>query len=260
SMDVLYAGTVLHFDAVIVRFSKKPKWQVTEFQAIMQWPDDMELWDQWEEIYLNDGENDADDFYAANKDEMDKGAVLNWPDNHTLLYLMQERAGDHPAFESEYQNKPISGDNPFQDLTWWVQIKRDWMFFGAIDPSLGKNNKNRDPSAILIGAYDRESTILDIAEASIRRRVPDLIIDNTITLHREYQCQLWFVEAVQFQEFLRTELMKRAALAGLALPAYPVTPITDKNLRIERLQIPISNGTVRLHKSQKTLIDQLQQW
>lgn len=260
SMDVLYAGTVLHFDAVIVRFSKKPKWQVTEFQAIMQWPDNMELWDQWEEIYLNEGEEEADDFYAANKDEMDKGAVLNWPDNHTLLYLMQERAGDHPAFESEYQNKPISGDNPFQDLTWWVQIKRDWMFFGAIDPSLGRNNKNRDPSAILVGAYDRESTILDVVEASIRRRVPDLIIDNTLTFHREYQCQLWFVETVQFQEFLRTELMKRAALAGLALPAYPVTPITDKNLRIERLQIPISNGTLRLHKSQQTLIDQLQQW
>ncbi len=79
-------------------------------------------------------------------------------------------------------------------------------------------------------------------------------------MHRDYQCQMWFVEAVQFQEFLRTELMKSAAKAGLALPAYPVIPITDKNLRIERLQIPISEGTIRLHSSQKTLVDQLQQW
>ena len=260
SMDVLYAGTVLHFDAVIVRYSKKPGWQVTEFRAVLEWPDDMALWDEWEEIYLNEGEPAADTFYEINKEAMDKGAVLNWAANHTLLYLMKERAGDHAAFESEYQNKPISGDNPFQAITWWVKVNHDWLFFGAVDPSLGKNNRSRDPSAILVGAYDKENAILDVVEASIRRRVPDLIIDDIITMQRDYQCQMWFVETVQFQEFLRTELMKRAAKAGLALPAYPVSPITDKNLRIERLQIPISDGTIRLHKSQQTLIDQLQQW
>ncbi len=130
--------------------------------------------DDWEEIYLNEGEPEADAFYAAYKAAMDKGgAILNWPDNHTLLFLMKERAGEHAAFESEYQNKPISDDNPFQKITWWVRPpNRDWLHFGAIDPSLGKQNKNRDPSAILVGAYDRESTILDIVEASIRRRTP----------------------------------------------------------------------------------------
>nr|WP_321460412.1 phage terminase large subunit [uncultured Cohaesibacter sp.] len=260
SMDVLYAGTVLHFDAVIVRYSKKPGWHVTEFRAILQWPDDMALWDAWEETYLNEGEPEADAFYAANKEAMDKGAVLNWPANHSLLFLMKERAGDHAAFESEYQNKPLALDNPFQSIAWWVRINRDWLFFGAVDPSLGKNNHNRDPSAILVGAYDKESAILDVVEASIRRRVPDLIIADIISMQREYQCQMWFAEVVQFQEFLRTELIKRAANAGLALPAYPVSPIIDKNLRIERLQIPISDGTIRLHKSQQTLIDQLQQW
>ncbi len=260
SMDVLYAGTVLHFDAVICRYAKKPGWNVTEFQAIMQWPDDMALWDQWEEIYLNEGEPEADAFYLAHREAMDKGAELNWPDNHTLLYLMKERAGDHAAFESEYQNKPISNDNPFQNITWWVRLNRDWLFFGAIDPSLGKRNANRDPSAILVGAYDREQAILDVAEASIRKRVPSLIISDTIALHREYGCQMWFVESVQFQEMLRTELMAAAAKAGLALPAYPVIPHTDKNMRIERLQIPVSDGTIRLHPGQKTLIDQLQQW
>lgn len=260
SMDVLYAGTVLHFDAVIVRYSKKPGWHVTEFRAILQWPDDMALWDAWEETYLNEGEPEADAFYVANKEAMDKGAVLNWPANHSLLFLMKERAGDHAAFESEYQNKPLALDNPFQSITWWVRINRDWLFFGAVDPSLGKNNRNRDPSAILVGAYDKESAILDVVEASIRRRVPDLIIADIISMQREYQCQMWFAEVVQFQEFLRTELIKRAAKAGLALPAYPVSPIIDKNLRIERLQIPISDGTIRLHKSQQTLIDQLQQW
>ncbi|MCC2096559.1 MAG: phage terminase large subunit, partial [Hyphomicrobiales bacterium] len=75
-----------------------------------------------------------------------------------------------------------------------------------------------------------------------------------------FRCYLWFVEAVQFQEFLRTTLMKEAARQKIALPAYPVTPLTDKALRIERLQVPIKDGLIRLHPSQQTLIDQLQQW
>ncbi|SDQ17722.1 phage terminase large subunit [Pseudovibrio sp. Tun.PSC04-5.I4] len=260
SMDVLYAGTVLHFDAVIVRFTKKPGWQKTEFRAVLEWPDRIDLWDTWEEVYLNEGEPAADAFYCAHQTELDRGAVLNWPDNHTLLYLMKERAGSHSAFESEYQNRPVSDDNPFQNITYFVRVEPQLMFFGAIDPSLGKFNKNRDPSAILVGGYDKETGRIDLVEASIRKRTPDLIIADALTFHREYGCQMWFVEAVQFQEMLRTELMKQAALSGLALPAYPVMPITDKNLRIERLQIPIKDGLIRLHNSQKVLIDQLQQW
>lgn len=259
SMDVLYAGTVLHHDAVIVRFSRKPQWQATEFRAILTWPDRMDLWDRWEELYLTD-EPAADDWYQANAKDMERGAELNWPDNHTLLYLMRERAGEHSAFESEYQNKPVSRDNPFQDLTWWVQKKRDWLFFGAIDPSLGKNNRHRDPSAILIGGYDRETQVLDVVEASIRRRLPDVIIADAIALQRDYACQLWFVESVQFQELLRTDLMKAAARAGLAMPCVPIVPLADKALRIERLQPPVHAGLIRFNAAHKVLVDQLQQW
>lgn len=260
TMDVIYAGTVLHFDAVIERFAKKPAWRVTRFRAIMGWPDRMDLWDTWEETYLNDGEMAADAFYQENRSDMDAGAVLNWPANHTLEFLMKERAGSHGSFESEYQNNPIARDNPFGALTWWVMRRADVLHFGAIDPSLGKRGGRGDPSAILVGAIDREAQHLDVLRASIRRRTPDVIIEDAIALQREFSCQLWFVEAVQFQELLRTELMKRAAKAGLPMPCYPVTPITDKNLRIERLQIPVSDGMVRLHSSQTTLIQQLQQW
>lgn len=259
SMDVLYAGTVLHYDAVIVRFSKKPQWKTTEFRAILTWPDRMDLWDRWEELYL-DSEPEADAYYAAHAKEMERGAVLNWPDNHTLTFLMKERAGDHAAFESEFQNKPLSKDNPFQDLTWWILKKREWLYFGAIDPSLGKNNRNRDPSAILIGGYDPQDNVLDVVEASIRRRLPDVIISDAIALQRLYRCQLWFVEAVQFQELLRTDLMKAAAKASLAMPCIPITPITDKALRVERLQPPVVGGLIRFNPAHKVLIDQLQQW
>ena len=260
SLDVLFGGTILHFDAVIVRFAKKPGWQVTRFQAIMEWPDDMEMWDKWEEIYINDGEPAADVFYAKHKTRMDAGALLNWPANHTLIFLMKKRAGEHSAFASEFQNKPINENNGFQKITFWVLKKRNLILFGAIDPSLGKQAKGRDPSAILIVGVDPVTKVIDVLEASIRKRLPDIIISDAIALQREYRCMLWFVESTQFQEFLRTTLMKDAAKAGVAFPAMPVMPFTDKILRIERLQPPISSGLIRLNSGQSTLIDQLQQF
>lgn len=260
SMDVIWVGTVLHYDAVLVRASKMPSWRVTEFQAIVKWPDRMDLWDAFEEVYQNDGEEAATEFYRAHQAEMDAGAIVNWPSVQPLIQLMLERAVSHEAFQSEYQNKPMSSGNPFTKLTYWVQRQTDWLFFGAIDPSLGKAGKGRDPSAILIGGYDRMAGRMDVVEASVRKRLPDIIISDTIALQREYHCLLWFVESVQFQEFLRTELMQVAARQGVGISAVPITPTGDKNLRIERLQPPVAAGLIRFSAAHQTLIDQLQQW
>lgn len=260
SMHVIWVGTVLHFDAVLVRAAKSPLWRVTEFRAIVQWPDRMDLWEAFEEAWQNDGEPAARAFHAAHQAEMEAGAVVNWPSVQPLLWLMLERAGSHDAFQTEYQNQPISAGNPFGELTWWVQPSRDWIHFGAIDPSLGKHGKGRDPSAILIGGFDRMTGTMDVVEASIRKRLPDIIIADTIALQREYRCLLWFVEAVQFQEFLRTTLMAQAAMQGVGISAIPVVPIADKNLRIERLQPPIKAGLIRFSQAHATLLDQLRQW
>lgn len=264
SMHVVWVGTVLHFDAVLVRAAKRQMWRVTKFQAIMKWPDRMDLWDKFEEVYHNaetgDGAEAATAFYAAHKAEMDAGAVVNWPALQPLLWLMLERVASHDAFATEYQNQPISEGNPFAKLTFWNQRVREWVFFGGIDPSLGKNGKHRDPSAILIGGFDRMSGRMDVVEASIRKRLPDIIISDTIALQREYRALLWFVESVQFQEFLRTTMMVEAAKQGVGISAVPIVPIADKNLRIERLQPPIAAGLIRFAPTQTTLIDQLQQW
>lgn len=260
SMHVVWVGTVLHFDSVLIRAAKSPLWRATRFQAILHWPDRMDLWEEFEEIWRNDGEAAARAFYAARKADMDAGAVVNWPSMQPLLWLMLERAASHDAFQTEYQNQPIAEGNPFGDLTYWVQRQRDWIFFGAIDPSLGRAGKGRDPSAILIGGFDRLNGRMDVVEASIRRRLPDVIIADTIALQREYRCLLWFIESVQFQEFLRTTLMSEAARAGVGISAVPVVPTADKNLRIARLQPPVRAGLIRFSADHTTLIDQLQQW
>jgi predicted phage terminase large subunit-like protein len=262
SLDVLVIGTVLHYDSVLARLLKNPLWESRTFKAILEWPHRMDLWDRWEEVLLNHGQEAAEAFYRERQAEMDRGAVVSWPAQRPILVLMRIRARDgHAAFDSELQNDPISlEDAPFGEVTFWVEDNPRWVYFGAVDPSLGKNNRGRDPSAILVGGFDREAGILDLVEASICRRLPDRIIEDIIAMQAQYRCILWTVEAVQFQEFLRTELVKRSAKRSIPVPARPIIPNTDKILRIEGLQPHVANGLIRFHPRLTTLLEQLRHW
>lgn len=265
SMDALIVGTVLNYDSVLSRFLKHPMWNSRVFKAILQWPDRMDLWDQFENLLLTGetpqaGEAAARLFYAAHQMLMDEGAVVSWPSVRPLVKLMIKRARDgHDAFDSEQQNDPISGDDaPFAKcIQFWVNRLEEWVFYGACDPSLGLKGKSRDPSALLVGGYQRVKGILNVVDAKIRKRTPDRIISDIITMQQEWRCVMWVMEAVQFQEFLRTELLKRSAIAGVPVPAKGTKPLEDKLLRIEALQPFFANGQILLHPSLTELISQL---
>lgn len=258
-LDVVYIGTILHYDSVLNRTLASKAWETAKFRALISPPDDMALWDKWEQFYLTEGEAVADAFYSANQSAMDKGAKVSWA-ARPLLTLMKIRARDgHATFDSEYQNDPVSGEDAIfaNALQYWAELPTDLIYFGAVDPSLGKAGASRDPSAILVGGYQRSSGKLYVVEAQVKKRLPDLIIEDVIRLHKQYGCQRWFVETVQFQEFLKDELVKRSAQRGAPVPATAIKPSTDKMLRIESLQPHIANGLILLHRSQSTLISQL---
>ena len=258
-LDVVYIGTILHYDSVLNRTLSSKAWKTAKFKALIRQPDDMSLWDKWEDFYLNEGEAVADAFYTQNQAAMDKGAVVSWA-ARPILTLMKIRARDgHATFDSEYQNDPLSSDDAMfaNALTYWTELPGELVYFGALDPSLGKAGASRDPSAILVGGYHRETGKLYVIEAQVKKRLPDLIIEDVIRMQKQYQCQRWFVETVQFQEFLKDELVKRSAQRGIPVPATATKPNTDKMLRIESLQPHMANGLILLHSSQATLISQL---
>jgi predicted phage terminase large subunit-like protein len=261
-MDVVVIGTVLHYDSVLNRLLKNPLWRRTRFQAVLEWPGRLDLWEQFEERLLNRGEDDALRFYRQHQRDMDAGARVSWPSARPLVRLMIIRARDgHDTFDAEYQNDPISEkDAPFASVIFWVEPCPRWVFFGACDPSLGKHGRGRDPSAILIGGFDRERGVLDVLEADIGKKLPDLIIERIIALHQKYRCMAWAFEAVQFQEFMRQELIKRSAARHCPVPAVAVTPSTDKDLRIASLQPHTANGLIRFNPQHKTLLEQLRHW
>ncbi|WP_211452590.1 phage terminase large subunit [Collimonas antrihumi] len=261
SMDIIYLNTILHYDSVANRTHKNVRWTSVKFKAIIEYPARLDLWQQWEEVYINDGETAADVFYTLRRTEMDAGAIVSWPSMRPLLMLMKIRAADHASFDAEYQNDPDNDENaPFKVIEFWVQPSRDWVFFGAHDPSMGKKNKRRDPCAILVGGLDRNHGVLDVVEARIARMVPSLQTMTLIELQREYNCLVWGIESVQFQEFFKDEIVKESRKAGVPIPARGIVPGTDKDLRILSMQPHIANGTVRSHQRHTVLNSQLRHY
>ncbi|MDP8171538.1 phage terminase large subunit [Pasteurella skyensis] len=259
-LDIIYIGTILHYDSVLNRTLSSKAWRTAHFKAILKMPDDMALWDKWENLYLSEGEAVADAFYQTNKTAMDKGAEVSWQ-ARPILALMKIRARDgHATFDSEYQNDPVSGDDAIfnEAIQYWTTLPADLIYFGSVDPSMGKKKASNDPSAIVVGGYHRESGKLYILEAAIKKRRPDLIIEDVIRFHTQYKCHKWFVETVQFQEFLKDELVKRSAQRSNPVPAMGINPNSDKMLRIESLEPHIKNGLILLHRSQSTLVSQLE--
>lgn len=257
-LDIIYIGTILHHDSVLNRTLNNPAWRSARFKAIIKMPNNMALWDEWEALFFAKHLEEAEQFYLDNKQAMDDGAIVSWS-ARPILTLMKIRARDgHDAFDSEYQNDPTAGeDAPFNNaIQYWHELPSNLIYFGACDPSLGKHGASRDPSAIVIGGYDRQTGKLYIVKADIKKRLPDRIISDIITYQRQFNCQVWSIESIQFQEFFRTELVKRGAESGVPVPAVPVKPNTDKLLRIETLQPHMSNGLLLLHTEQSTLIDQ----
>ncbi|EBA7283960.1 hypothetical protein B8157_25410, partial [Salmonella enterica] len=110
-LDVIYVGSILHYDSVLARTMKNPLWNAKRFQTIVRWPVNRDLWDQWEGILRDKGKKAAQAFYRRNEKAMLKGSRVSWSARPLLaLMLIRVRVGSR-AFDAEYQNDPVSGEN-----------------------------------------------------------------------------------------------------------------------------------------------------
>lgn len=263
SMTQCYVGTLLHVDAVLARTLRNPLWKGNAyvFPSVVRWPDSMELWDQWEALLLNENEDAADAFYRKHRAEMDRGSRVSWPGMRPLVVLMKLRAEDHKAFETEHQHNPLAAEGcPFSGvLQFYVHVVRNWLHFGAHDPSMGKKGRRGDPAATLVGGYCRELGKLHVVEAIVARRTPDKQIADIIRLQADWRCLLWAIESVAFQEFFRQQLVKESAAKHVPVPARGFEG-GDKDLRIESLQPHVANGLILFNRNHRTLNQQLEYW
>ncbi len=73
--NVVVLGTALHRECIVCRLQRTPGWETHVFRSIVEWPQRMDLWRQWEAVLHchddPDREARARRFYEANREAMD---------------------------------------------------------------------------------------------------------------------------------------------------------------------------------------------
>lgn len=273
--DIMYIGTVLHYDSLLSNVLKNPEYESKTYRAVISFAVRDDLWDEWTEIYTNlfdkDHKQHARDFYLQHEEDMLEGTEVLWPEKLDYYKLMIIRVSDgEAAFNSELQNDPIDPDSASFQEEWLdyyepelVDFKDSrFVFVGANDPSLGKN-KRSDTSSIINLAVDIHSGYMYIETASVEKRKPDVIINDVFEINRRLKRDYgrgffkFGVETVQFQYFFKEVMAQLSVELGEYIPIEEIQSIQNKMLRIESLQPYIKNGYLKFNAKHKTLIKQL---
>lgn len=279
--DIVYIGTLLHFDSLLANVSKNPEYDTRKYRGVIQFAENTQLWDAWEAIYTDlenpDHKADALAFFKANEAEMLKGTKVLWEEKNSYYKLMVDRVSDgEAAFNSEIQNDPIDPESCAFNEEWFDyyddegKIPPDFsdprfLFVGGNDPSLGKNKKS-DTSAIITVAKDVRSGYLYVALADIEKRKPDQIIDDALETSRRMKRDYgrgytkFGVETVQFQAYFAEIMRQRSAQAGEYLPIEEINSIKNKDARIQSLQPFVKNGYIKFSRRHKTLLKQMSEY
>lgn len=110
-------GTVLISDSVLQRKlnpEESLRWDGRKYGAILSWPDEREgLWEEgravWSDLSIGSAKERYSTlaaWYQANRDVLDRGARVLWPERKPLLELMIAYWSDPLAFWAEDMNEP----------------------------------------------------------------------------------------------------------------------------------------------------------
>ena len=268
NVDVI--GTVMHRECLVGRVRDTlPGWKKVEYNSIVNWPDRMDLWHEWESIFLDlwnpESEQQAEDFIKANYDEMHAGAVVLWPEHESLAHLMKIRAMEgHTSFESEKQNNPV---NP-EDCEWpssyfdnaprfekWPESYRVRVMY--LDPSKGKDAKRGDYSAFTLLQVGDDGTLY--VECDMKRRPVERIVLDGVSLMRDFKPQFFGCEANQFQELLADTFYRQVKDAGIAASIVKDENLLNKVVRIRTIGGDLEHQRIAFRRTPMTemLISQL---
>lgn len=272
--NVINLATALHRDALAMELVHTPNWKSRIFRAIMKWPENMSLWEEWEMLFRNPEDpyavNTALNFYKERKHEMDYGAQVLWPEEEPLYELMRIRAeSGHRAYEREKQNSPINPElcewpeEYFNEKIWFT----DWpsgivLRTLALDPSKGKNAARGDYSAYVLLGVHKDGTLY--VDARLMRVPVSQLVQEGCVLYGQFNPDAFGVESNQFQDLLADMFTHEFQQQGfMGVTPWLVNNSVSKEIRIRRLGAYLAGNRMRFKEKSpgaELLVEQLQQF
>ena len=286
--DIEIVGTVLHRDSLLMKLKRNPAYSTRIWKSVIKWPNNMKLWKQWEKIYINLDDNDrlikSNQFYEENKEELNEGVEVLWPEKEDILFLMKEKLeiGDR-AFASEKQNTPMPDGDALFDNIWWykdaerdgvegVEIERTGRFipytdmesYAAMDPATGesstKSKTKLDYTSLVCGRLDLKGRLF-VDKDWTKRAKPTEYIRQIFEHHLEMQFEKFAIEENLYRGLLTENVIReRKRLErerrkdglknwGLRIPFYEILNRENKIKRIYTLEPKVNNGWILFNRS-----------
>lgn len=106
----------------ILNRDRHPEWNGERCKMVYRFPTNEKLWQKYAELRAESlkagrGGEEATEFYRHNREAMDEGAVVAWPEryNHdeisAVQHVMNLKFQDERAFWAEYQNEPLQEES-----------------------------------------------------------------------------------------------------------------------------------------------------
>jgi len=279
--NYIYVGTIHCFGSFLGKLTSPeefPSWQKKIYKSVVSYSKHPELWQAWSAIYWynqdfkgQSGPQAAKEYFEVNKEAMLEGAKELWQDAKSYYDLMIKKEEDPGGFDSEMQNDPINPQdchfNP-EEIRFWddkfgseeeliKSLDLNAQFYGAWDPSMGKQNKYSDFSAIITVVKDAKKGIIYVLDAEISRKKPDEAISYILAMNKMYKYEKFGVEANNFQELIASNLNERSQAEGSYINIKEIKNSSDKAARIESLQPMVKNKSIMFCKKLKILLDQM---
>jgi phage terminase large subunit-like protein len=244
-------GTMLHRECIVAQLEKRPNFITIKLASIREWPTNMDLWNDWENLYTSfvpGAAAIADKFYIEHKSDMDAGAVVLWPEKEDLYELMKIRAIGHSAFNSEKQNDPRDPSKCEFDEAWVSPDRKDVWYHSRpasakcicvmyCDPAKGGETKKHDDGAIISLFYDIDKRRAYV-EVQLKKQPVNMMLADLIKLRKINQPEYVGFEINGFQELAASQLEVEDPFC----PIFPIENRVNKQTRISRLGIWLQRG------------------
>lgn len=273
---VIYMGTLVHGSGLLPDILNRADYDSKIYSAITAEPERTDLWQKYEEMLLDVDNADrlieADDFYYQNQAEMDSGAETLWQARFPYKELIKIKVDiGSRAFSSEYLNKPSDPDSQIfntdnfcffdeKDLfdRWGKPLSLELYTFWDI--AIGKSKRSDYNAIVTIGRH-RQTGVIYVLDAWAMKVPLNQAAEVAFKKLVEIRPKLFGVESIQAQYEMFRQLQQRAFTEGIyGTKLKPVNPRGKKEDRIEILEPLIENGMIRFKKSQRLLLEQLEQF
>lgn len=264
NLRVLVCGTVLHSEDIMSELlsPETTGYKKLFFQAVINWADRTDLWEQWQKLYtsleLEDREQVALDFFNTNKQAMLEGTKVLWEEKYNYYYLIKKKVDDGDiSFYKEMMCSPKGVDEYiFQNIDYWSELPDfdDMNLVMFVDPAMGKPSKSGkrkgDYSAITILGKHRKTGYMYVVDGIIKRIPVDELLDLIIQKTKQYDTlEALLFESVLFQENVADQLKKRLIEESIYhVRLIPVKPRTNKHVRIQQIQPDVANNVLKFNR------------